>query len=127
MKKRSTASGVKNAEHLECYDIVSVQVTSRDIKNGKRYSNNSCPISLALRRLQSFSDIEPLVVWYGIRGCGYRFVVSAKTRKFIRDFDAGRIVKPFLLTVSKPNSLEAWSEKGSCKYLSFGRALEEKG
>jgi hypothetical protein len=70
-----------------------INVTKKDIENGQMHFCTLCPIALAIRRARNSAKV--------FVGTGEVFIgdkeeikLPAKARKFIRDFDAGREVKP---------------------------------
>jgi hypothetical protein len=68
-----------------------INVTKKDIENGRLLYCAACPIARAARRrLNERVEVHAGHIW----GKGFRHRLPAKARKFIRDFDAGHPVKP---------------------------------
>lgn len=69
-----------------------IRVTKRHIKLGKRFSTQNCPIALVLReQFAGYIHVGITHAMIGRKTCNF----SARTMKFIRDFDFHRPVKPF--------------------------------
>lgn len=80
-------------------ESIEVIVTREDIEKGVPESDELCPVALAVKRLFGFDW-----VYVGIGGCfididnseGKRFSLPIEARDFIRDFDNGKEVNPFI-------------------------------
>jgi hypothetical protein len=70
-----------------------IRITKKDIKEGKRLTPHGDPINLAIRR-QLRKDVFVGSFFIEI-GSNWPPVNDNKIGKFIRDFDAGKRVKPF--------------------------------
>lgn len=69
-----------------------VVVTKEDIRHGRPYQADSCPIALSLRRIKG---LDLAIVETNSAECGYWITrMSKKARQFVRDFDEGNPVKP---------------------------------
>lgn len=68
-----------------------INITSRDIKYGRRNSCLQCPVARALRRLFPTQSVWVETVFFDIGR--WRFSIPELT-KFIARFDAGKKVKP---------------------------------
>ncbi len=87
---------------------IKVNVTAQDISRGKRADCERCPIAIALRRI-CVGDF-----WVGdeIFCADIRIKTPPKPLKFIAQFDAYRVVKPFTFTLNVPDE---WVRKGGGK------------
>lgn len=86
---------------------LTIEVTEHDIKNGQPCAPECCPIALAFRERWGLDEDEELHVdKYGIlieNGNGeetFRCPMPDAGCRFIDDFDAGRPVSPFTLTLT---------------------------
>lgn len=92
-------------------DLLAVEVTADDIRNGKRNDNCECPVALALKRLPGVEEvvveIEYFQISYRLSGelydCSYRLPQEAAD--FITAFDFNQPVGP----VEFGAELEEWS------------------
>lgn len=79
---------------------IKIEVTDEDIRTGTPNSCLSCPITKAvMRALNKENSVdERVIAVYDYTGGGVRtkcFPLSRNARKFVRDFDARKKVKPF--------------------------------
>lgn len=70
-----------------------VNVTARDIQNGKAGSCDLCPVALALQRHKGFdhATVGTGTVWNGTAG----FYLPRRAIRFVDGFDTGKRVRPF--------------------------------
>lgn len=79
------------------------KVTKHDIKMGFFRNGRNCPISRSVRRrFQELVGANPFQVTTALdyvtileNGIYLDSITSKKTQKFVKDFDAGKKVKPF--------------------------------
>jgi len=82
-------------------------VTEKDIKEGKRYTTESCPIANSLRR-QFKSNAIVSKYSFCIESNGWQSIdTTREMAEFINDFDKGKKVKPtvFIIKEKKDNNL----------------------
>lgn len=73
---------------------VTVKVTKKDIKAGKKEDGASCPIAKAFRR--QTKTHKKITVDYGYINCGGNlYTLPQEANDFIEYFDEGGAVKPF--------------------------------
>lgn len=79
---------------------IRVTVTQDDIDNGKPRNAFSCPITIAVNRklsVTSSSVSSSTFTYYDKENDRYiRYCMSKRASKFIRQFDSGKAVKPFI-------------------------------
>jgi hypothetical protein len=94
---------ISQNQSIRSMEKVRIRVNQRDIKNGKPGKSYSCPIALAIKR--KIKDSEDVVVGLDV------IYVNRKNRaisnpgnvfRWVRDFDAKRLVKPFSFTIYFP-------------------------
>lgn len=68
-----------------------VKVTQEHIDKGKQGSSIKCPIAIALEEMGHIACVSRLSVLVMNRNFYLPFIAS----EFVKDFDAGRPVKPF--------------------------------
>lgn len=81
-----------------------VNVTAKDIKNGCPQRADSCPITLAVKRLlKTDNDVETsdVIEVFGKSGGSEFYRVPKKATNFILRFDEGKPVKPFKFRLVK--------------------------
>ena len=72
-------------------NTLKIQVTGKDIKNGKRGDCNKCPIALAVgRKTGGWASVSDDILT--LRGV---YSVPEEVNYFTEDFDHGKKVKPF--------------------------------
>lgn len=84
---------------------VTVEVTRRDIVNGRRRSCRHCPIALALGRLMATDNVFVGDTRAGVGETDLLFDLPEEAVRFIRDFDACEPVSPFTFTLDLPDEL----------------------
>jgi hypothetical protein len=73
-----------------------IRVTATDIKNGKRHEPCFCPIALAIKRQARLSVYIGHINAYVGPGI---YSLPPEATAFIRRFDLGKPVKPFLFNL----------------------------
>ncbi len=72
-----------------------ITVTKVDIKDGIRFSSQSCPVAKALNRdcpsKRAYWSVGPVTLSFYPR----KFTTPLEVQSFIKAFDAGKRVKPF--------------------------------
>jgi hypothetical protein len=79
-----------------------IEVTKKDIENGKRQIASKCPVALAVKRdAKSNSVIVGLgIVMFRKNTKWTSLPLDAKVCSFIKKFDSGHKVKPFKFTLT---------------------------
>ena len=76
-----------------------ITVTKADIKEGIRFSSQSCPVAKALNRAcpskRDYWSVGPVTMSFYPR----KFKTPSDVQRFIKAFDAGKRVKPFSFTL----------------------------
>lgn len=78
-----------------------IKVTQEDIAKGIPEDEGSCPVALALKHAGMMDvevSLERAEAWYGRRL--FNVELPSKARRFIKRFDAGKLVKPFSFTLN---------------------------
>ena len=86
---------------------ITVEVTQDNIDNGKQRKCRECPIALALHDVFLDSDVvvgEGIVFEDPEDGAEQRIPLPAEALKFIKDFDEGFPVRPFVFTIHVPET-----------------------
>lgn len=78
---------------------IRIEVTARDIHMGLPHNCRFCPITLAVKRATRL-EVTTGHIFLFVRNKAV--VLNDKCRQFIRDFDAGRPVQPFMFAISVP-------------------------
>ena len=82
--------------------IIKVEVTAKDIANGKRMQFLTCPVARAIRRATGKKW------WVRTKSThcndGNSVMLSAKVCKWISRFDGGHAVNPFSFTIRFRNA-----------------------
>ena len=81
---------------------IKIQVTDKDINNGRKYSTANCPIALAIRRTvkdrqktswgANIISVTPAFISFGDN---VDLKVSRSAKRFMNEFDKGGDVKAF--------------------------------
>ena len=79
---------------------VKVEVTAKDIKNGRRCDPNACPIALAAKRATKGRIIRALDNFFRLNDESTLPHSLKRVAKFIQNFDSSKPVKPFSFTIS---------------------------
>ena len=78
-----------------------VEVTEKDIRNGKPKDAKRCPIALALKRVD-MRDVEVGIFNMGFHHGGRHYLsvgIPQKAYLFRRDYNEGKAVEPFAFTL----------------------------
>jgi hypothetical protein len=83
---------------------VEFTVNQEDIVNGLKRNSRACPVALAAKRIFPYGNCctgEGLKISVtGVNGCPIFFgLLPPKAKKFIKDFEEGKPVKPFSFKV----------------------------
>ena len=85
-----------------------LNVTERDIRNGKRGDVHKCVIAKCIAR---YLNLDPMDVFVGGANIWIKhryFTTTKKLQSFIQDFDDGLVVKPFSFSLPiKPPKVQA--------------------
>lgn len=74
------------------------EIIPYDISRGSRYSYQSCPVARAIKRSSNYDWVW---VYNNYISCSLGFAFTTKkVRKFIKDFDNGKSVKPMKFTLN---------------------------
>lgn len=96
---------------------ITLTITPNDIYGAMEHSKTSCPIARAILRQFDTGRFRPTVdgthirFWDSKDVC-YSLVHTSRTKKFVRDFDKGKNVRP---TVFRLPPLDWWSNWGVVK------------
>ena len=83
---------------------IRVKVTRRDIDNGKPRDMDSCPIAKAIHRCRfRKAEVDNSVIHLrGYYSDGDPLPMPETAKRFVKQFDAGKPVKPFAFTLRIP-------------------------
>lgn len=73
-----------------------LRVSKKNIKQGLRFSEDYCPVALALRR-RGYQNVRVGLGAIHLGDIGKKHLINTngKIKRFITEFDLGRNVKPF--------------------------------
>ena len=76
-----------------------INITAKDIKNGKRQDCSACPIALAATRAFKIKMGCGAMILSGDEVKTPNYYLPIKAMRFIKDFDGGKTVAPFKFTI----------------------------
>ena len=98
---RSSTNQIKSNTMKKQKLVFKADITEKCIKNGIPDKNDSCPIALAIKA-QGCDNITvngDSISFDLPAGTTVDFTTSSKVSRFIDKFDAGKKVKPFVLSI----------------------------
>lgn len=82
---------------------VKIDVTARDIRRGRPWRADACPLFLACDRL--LRDVETVYFCVAFQGSEDYVDLPPRAMDWVNDFDLGNPVKPFSFTLNVPAKL----------------------